>query len=105
MHQLLLTSNIDLHVQLFRRVAAALPGMDSTENKPPEDSILYLLIFLNCFYCSDKKKKICLVWIWHNLLAATLLAESMYDLQLDALACQDLALQVFLLSGKLTKKN
>lgn len=23
--------------QLFRRVAAALPGMDSTENKPPED--------------------------------------------------------------------
>ncbi|XP_070522563.1 ras-related protein Rab6 isoform X1 [Cardiocondyla obscurior] len=26
--------------QLFRRVAAALPGMDSTENKPPEDSIL-----------------------------------------------------------------
>lgn len=24
--------------QLFRRVAAALPGMDSTENKPPEDS-------------------------------------------------------------------
>lgn len=27
--------------QLFRRVAAALPGMDSTENKPPEDSILY----------------------------------------------------------------
>jgi hypothetical protein len=28
--------------QLFRRVAAALPGMDSTENKPPEDSILFL---------------------------------------------------------------
>lgn len=27
--------------QLFRRVAAALPGMDSTENKPPEDSILF----------------------------------------------------------------
>lgn len=27
-------------LQLFRRVAAALPGMDSTENKPPEDSIL-----------------------------------------------------------------
>ncbi|XP_055703821.1 ras-related protein Rab6 isoform X1 [Phlebotomus papatasi] len=26
--------------QLFRRVAAALPGMDSTENRPPEDSIL-----------------------------------------------------------------
>lgn len=25
-------------LQLFRRVAAALPGMDSTENKPPEDS-------------------------------------------------------------------
>ncbi|XP_021913073.1 ras-related protein Rab6 isoform X3 [Zootermopsis nevadensis] len=24
-------------LQLFRRVAAALPGMDSTENKPPED--------------------------------------------------------------------
>lgn len=23
--------------QLFRRVAAALPGMDSTENKPSED--------------------------------------------------------------------
>lgn len=32
--------------QLFRRVAAALPGMDSTENKPPEDSIL----------CSDSKE-------------------------------------------------
>lgn len=29
--------------QLFRRVAAALPGMDSTENKPPEDSILFHL--------------------------------------------------------------
>ncbi|KPI95120.1 Ras-related protein Rab-6A [Papilio xuthus] len=27
--------------QLFRRVAAALPGMDSAENKPPEDSILF----------------------------------------------------------------
>ncbi|KAG5342575.1 RAB6 protein, partial [Acromyrmex heyeri] len=25
--------------QLFRRVAAALPGMDSTENKPPEDTV------------------------------------------------------------------
>lgn len=31
------------YLQLFRRVAAALPGMDSTENKPPEDSILFLL--------------------------------------------------------------
>lgn len=31
-----------LILQLFRRVAAALPGMDSTENKPPEDSILFL---------------------------------------------------------------
>lgn len=30
-----------LRFQLFRRVAAALPGMDSTENKPPEDSILF----------------------------------------------------------------
>lgn len=30
-----------LQFQLFRRVAAALPGMDSTENKPPEDSILF----------------------------------------------------------------
>lgn len=28
--------------QLFRRVAAALPGMDSTENKPPEGSILFI---------------------------------------------------------------
>lgn len=36
-----------VHVlQLFRRVAAALPGMDSTENKPPEDSIL----------CSNRKE-------------------------------------------------
>ncbi|XP_021913064.1 ras-related protein Rab6 isoform X2 [Zootermopsis nevadensis] len=26
-------------LQLFRRVAAALPGMDSTENKPPEDTV------------------------------------------------------------------
>lgn len=31
---------VSLLFQLFRRVAAALPGMDSTENKPPEDSIL-----------------------------------------------------------------
>ncbi|GBP49122.1 Ras-related protein Rab6 [Eumeta japonica] len=30
--------------QLFRRVAAALPGMDSAENKPPEDSILFIVI-------------------------------------------------------------
>lgn len=40
-------------LQLFRRVAAALPGMDSTENKPPEDSILFLLAFeiaRACFY-------------------------------------------------------
>jgi Ras-related protein Rab-6A len=36
--------------QLFRRVAAALPGMDSTENKPPEDSILcsYNKIVFSC---------------------------------------------------------
>jgi hypothetical protein len=35
-------SNWTIYVlQLFRRVAAALPGMDSTENKPPEDSILF----------------------------------------------------------------
>lgn len=36
--------------QLFRRVAAALPGMDSTENKPPEDSILlqYSIYFPHC---------------------------------------------------------
>lgn len=34
--------------QLFRRVAAALPGMDSTENRPPEDSILS--IFQASFY-------------------------------------------------------
>lgn len=33
---------IPIVFQLFRRVAAALPGMDSTENKPPEDSILFL---------------------------------------------------------------
>ncbi|KAK6631204.1 Ras- protein Rab6 [Polyplax serrata] len=32
--------------QLFRRVAAALPGMDSTENKPPEDSILLVVFFI-----------------------------------------------------------
>lgn len=31
----------EIYFQLFRRVAAALPGMDSTENKPPEDSILF----------------------------------------------------------------
>ncbi|KAI8438908.1 hypothetical protein MSG28_011237 [Choristoneura fumiferana] len=30
--------------QLFRRVAAALPGMDSAESKPPEDSILLHVI-------------------------------------------------------------
>lgn len=27
--------------QLFRRVAAALPGMDTPDHKPPEDSILF----------------------------------------------------------------
>lgn len=32
---------INLFLQLFRRVAAALPGMDSAESKPPEDSILF----------------------------------------------------------------
>lgn len=29
-------------LQLFRRVAAALPGMESTQDKSREDSILYL---------------------------------------------------------------
>ena len=48
-----------IYLQLFRRVAAALPGMDSTENKPPEDSILLLNIYLNiiltCFsYIHDQ---------------------------------------------------
>lgn len=35
--------------QLFRRVAAALPGMDSTENKPPEDSILSIRYVMYTF--------------------------------------------------------
>jgi Ras-related protein Rab-6A len=33
----------DISLQLFRRVAAALPGMDSAENKPPEDSKFFLI--------------------------------------------------------------
>lgn len=36
-------------LQLFRRVAAALPGMDSTPEKSKEDSILFeLLLRRNC---------------------------------------------------------
>lgn len=45
-------AEICVKFQLFRRVAAALPGMDSTENKPPEDSILYkmhVLLFIHLF--------------------------------------------------------
>lgn len=41
-------SRVSILFQLFRKVAAALPGMDSTENKPPEDSIL-LTIWKNRF--------------------------------------------------------
>lgn len=37
--------------QLFRRVAAALPGMDSTENRPPEDSILLAQRGKKHFFC------------------------------------------------------
>ncbi|XP_050554472.1 ras-related protein Rab6 isoform X1 [Spodoptera frugiperda] len=40
--------------QLFRRVAAALPGMDSAENKPPEDSILYQIPYTLCTYGPDR---------------------------------------------------
>ncbi|KAH9628401.1 hypothetical protein HF086_015931 [Spodoptera exigua] len=40
--------------QLFRRVAAALPGMDSAENKPPEDSILYQITYMLCTYGPDR---------------------------------------------------
>lgn len=41
--------------QLFRRVAAALPGMDAGDAKPPEDSILYhystvLMLLYNYIY-------------------------------------------------------
>lgn len=36
--RILKSERLKLCFQLFRRVAAALPGMDSTENKPPEDS-------------------------------------------------------------------
>ena len=34
--------SLSLSVQLFRRVAAALPGMESTQDKSREDSILFL---------------------------------------------------------------
>ena len=34
--------SLSLSVQLFRRVAAALPGMESTQDKSREDSILLL---------------------------------------------------------------
>jgi hypothetical protein len=55
MHNILRKANkyIFFFFKLFRRVAAALPGMDSTENKPPEDSILLLkqiIIFQECFF-------------------------------------------------------
>lgn len=75
------------HLQLFRRVAAALPGMDSTENKPPEDSkficipsnhfldrsvllytqfifrcfVRFLINFVHIFIFSSKK---CKKWSW-----------------------------------------
>ncbi|KYN04723.1 Ras-related protein Rab-6A [Cyphomyrmex costatus] len=47
--------------QLFRRVAAALPGMDSTENKPPEDSILcvrYLLHAICMAYLQERSRRL-----------------------------------------------
>lgn len=62
-----------LHGQLFRRVAAALPGMDSTENKPPEDSILYLLAHFFSLLNFEKRK----ILFASALFIATMSAEPM----------------------------
>ena len=35
--------------QLFRRVAAALPGMETTQERPKDDRILYLVIIMVLF--------------------------------------------------------
>ncbi|XP_061510386.1 ras-related protein Rab6 isoform X1 [Anopheles gambiae] len=62
--------------QLFRRVAAALPGMDSTENKPPEDSILLAKPNDHCrrFHCSfnvvlqgSRKANECILGHFHKI--------------------------------------
>ncbi|KYN30053.1 Ras-related protein Rab-6A [Trachymyrmex cornetzi] len=53
--------------QLFRRVAAALPGMDSTENKPPEDSILcvrYLLHAICMAYLQERSRRLLLFYVY-----------------------------------------
>lgn len=56
--------------QLFRRVAAALPGMDSTPEKSKEDSILFFLI--SNFPCSHRIWQLSFVRLglltfWHTV--------------------------------------
>lgn len=41
--------SLSLSLQLFRRVAAALPGMESTQEKPSSDCILYFTTYTYCY--------------------------------------------------------
>lgn len=64
--------------QLFRRVAAALPGMDSTENKPPEDSILFNenILFRQHDCCSSL-----VVWLVYDFCVVQIILFSYFSSQ------------------------